>query len=332
MWRRPKFWQKKFSLISFLLLPFSFLYGGAVFLRLKRTPHRVGIKVISIGNFIAGGAGKTPTALYVARALKRQGRNPFILTRGYGGSIKETCLVEPQKHRASEVGDEALMMARYFPTLVGADRVRSAQRAAQSGADIVVLDDGFQNPQLHKDLSLLVVDRYGFGNGRLLPAGPLRERPSSALKRAQGVIVIGAQEADLPPLLQQLSGRLSRLPLIYGEIKNAEHQALPQQAIAFAGIGAPEKFWQTLEASGVTLLERYGFADHYVYKEKDAEFLLERARQCDAALLTTEKDGARLAHSRAPSLALLAEKTYTIPIELNLKHGEDSLHQLLERL
>ena len=335
MWQRPKFWQKKFSL-GLLLLPLAFLYGLIARARFKQKPARAAIKVICVGNFIVGGAGKTPTSLYIAAALKARGKNPFILTRGYGGKVKEPRRVDGARDSAAQVGDEALMMARYFPTIVGADRLKAARKAEQEGADILVLDDGFQNPQPHKDLSVLVIDSYGLGNGFLLPAGPVREAPKRALRRAQGIIVI----ADKPPVLPPHD-----LPLIYAEIiprgRAGALVDLPKNVIAFAGLGAPEKFWRTLEELGIRVLEHYAYGDHYVYKEKDAAFLLKRAQTLDAALITTEKDAVRLdavrpdtAHSSAAqqtALALLKEKTYTLPITLEIKQ-EEGLQSLLDRV
>lgn len=324
MWQRPKFWQSKFNLISLCLLPFSFIYGIAMFFHLRKKPKRAAIQIICVGNFIAGGAGKTPLVLYLADRLKEKGANPFILTRGYGGKIKNPTRVDSKQHTSADVGDEALMMAHYFPTIVGADRLATATHAKALGADIAILDDGFQNPSLYKDFSLLVVDSYGLGNGRLLPAGPLRERPQTALARAQGVVVVG-KAATLPTLPQ------NALPLFEAEIRPRSQESLPPRLIAFAGLGAPEKFFNTLEQMGRAPLERYAFGDHYVYKEKDAEFLLARAAAQDAALITTEKDSARLTGASKPALAKLAKNLYTLPIVLEIAQ-EDLLLQKLQEL
>jgi tetraacyldisaccharide 4'-kinase len=325
MWRRPKFWQSQFALISLLLLPFSFLYGLVVYLRLLKKPKAASIKIICVGNFIVGGAGKTPTTLYLAHQLKALGANPFILSRGYGGSIKETTQVNPKQHQAKEVGDEALMMANYFPTIIGADRHKAAEQAAALGASVAIMDDGFQNPRLKKDWSLLVVDDYGLGNGRLLPAGPLREFPSAALARAQGLLVIGqpATAAGLPQ---------KELSLFQGEVVPSSNAPLPKSFVAFAALGAPEKFLRTLEKMGTKPLDFYFFGDHYFYKEKDAEFLLARAQALNAALITTEKDGARLKGATQEKLASLAKKIYILPITLEIKQGEALLLQQLKEL
>lgn len=323
MLKRPKFWQVKFSLISILLIPFSFLYEVVSRQKLKQKSLLGPIPIICVGNFIAGGAGKTPTALYIADQLNAWGKKPFILMRGFGGNIKTATQIDIKQHNALEVGDEALMSAKYHPTIIGSDRFACAQLALQNGADIAIMDDGFQNPFLHKDLSLLVIDDYGLGNGRLLPSGPLREKPANALKRADAVIVISENSIvpKLPP---------NQLPMIFAKTKPIITEQLPKKLIAFAGIASPEKFWRSLVTMGLSPIECHAFGDHHNFSEKEVDFLLARAKNFSAELITTEKDIARLQNQPASKLAVLAEKTYTLPIMLKITSGKTEFQKLLK--
>ena len=320
MRRAPKFWQDDHllsRLLSWALLPLAALYGFVVRRRLRRAGQRVNVAVICVGNIVVGGAGKTPSAIFLARELLNMGEMPFILTRGFGRKISGTRLVDVAHHDADWVGDEALMIARSIPVIVSEDRVAGAQLAIKEGASVIVMDDGFQNPFLHKDFSFLVIDGgYGFGNGYVLPAGPLRERPSDALARADAIIMIGAMIGA-----QNISKHISQPPhdlmVFDAAIKPKQRREFSQPLIAFAGMGRPEKFFALLKEMGANIIERHEFSDHHIFHEKDAVFLLDRAEALNAQLVTTEKDMARLSGG-AGKLAQLVKTCDSLPVELVL--------------
>lgn len=279
----PDFWQKR-DWRAGLLAPLGALYGlsVAVKARLAR-PFDAGIPVICVGNLTAGGSGKTPVAIAVAAALRARGRKPFFLTRGYGGSERGPVMAS-RAHSAAQMGDEALLLARHAPTVVAHDRAAGARLAVEKGADAIVMDDGHQNFALRKTLSLVVVDgETGFGNGLMIPAGPLRETVAGGLKRADAVVLMG----DGAPDLQDFNGPVLRARL------EADSAAFDGQALfAFAGIGRPEKFIASLEQSGAILVGQCFFPDHHPYTED--EVLELRAVAGDVPLVTTEKDFVRL--------------------------------------
>lgn len=249
------------------------------------------VPVICVGNAIAGGAGKTTVALDLLARLRAHGIAAHGLTRGYGGSEKGPLQVDPLRHDSGRVGDEALLLATVAPTWVSADRAAGAREAVAAGAGAIVMDDGLQNPTLHKDLSLLVVDGgYGFGNGRVIPAGPLREPIEAAVARCRAVVLIGEDEAGvrraLPPGVPVLRAR----PVPSAEI--AELAGKP--VLAFAGIANPDKFFNALMAAGAVLVAREAFADHYPYDPSDMQALVREAARLKAVLVTTPKDAVRV--------------------------------------
>lgn len=302
-----------------LLDPLGRVYGLAGALRQRLvTPRRAGVPVICIGNLTAGGAGKTPTAIAVARHLLARGDQPHFLTRGYGGRERGPLRVDPDIHDADAVGDEPLLLARSAVTWVSADRVAGAEAAATAGASHIVMDDGLQNPYLRKDLRLLVIDgAAGFGNHRLLPAGPLREPVDRALAHVDAVIVIGADHAGIDALLPATLPRLSADLVPDGDQRHFKGR----RVLAFAGIGRPEKFYATLRDLGAEIVETRSFADHHRYQPSEIGHLLTRAGQFDAVCVTTEKDHVRL----APNLGNLVEK---LPISLEI-HELERLRNLL---
>ena len=209
--KSPKFWQKKNTFLGKVLSPLGRIYAWGLRRKLKKTkPYRSKIPVVCIGNLVMGGVGKTPLAVSVAEYFKMNGMRPVFLTRGYGGGLSNV-LVDLDKHTAKDTGDEALLLARIAPTIVDADRARGAKTAEKIGADVVIMDDGFQNPQLVKDLSFAVFDgRYGFGNGKVFPAGPLREPVEDGLQRADAFIVVGKDKAGIKEWIDK---RFMSLPL-----------------------------------------------------------------------------------------------------------------------
>jgi len=238
-----------------------------------------------------GGAGKTPVALALAEWLLARGRQPHFVTRGYGGHEHGPLRVDPARHDFAAVGDEALLLAAVAPTWVARDRLAGAAAAARAGADLVILDDGFQNPALAPDLGLLVVDGdYGFGNRRLLPAGPLREPLADGLRRATALIRLGADRAGIARLLPP------GMPCIVADLQPASGapDLAGRRVVAFAGIGRPQKLFATLSAAGAELVGREAFADHYAYRRSEIERLLDRAGREGALCVTTSKDAVRL--------------------------------------
>ena len=293
--RPPEFWTNPPDapgLAARLLSPLGWVYASLG--RLRRAfarPYAPGAPVICIGNPTVGGAGKTPTALAVCDRLAALGATPHLLSRGYGGRKRGPHRVDPKKDRAIDVGDEPLLMARRRPVWIGSDRRKTARAAISAGADVLVMDDGHQNPYLRKDLSILVVDAaIGYGNERVIPAGPLREPVEDSFARADAAILIGQRPADRPwpwtrPDRPTLHARLT--PDTGGRSLRGE------KVLAFAGIGRPEKFFETLRELGAELIDAVSFPDHYAYNAAMLQRLEARAASSGAILATTEKDAAR---------------------------------------
>jgi len=311
--REPAFWWKPGG--GGLLSPVAAIYGAVAAARMHGEGRRAGVPVVCLGNLTVGGAGKTPAAIAVARLLLTARERPFFLTRGYGGRLRGPVRVDPAAHGATDVGDEPLLLAQLAPTIVARERVAGAVAARRDGATVIVMDDGFQNPSLVKDLSILVVDgRRGIGNGRMIPAGPLRAPLDTQMTRAQALVVIGPADR-VAPLLD--IARRYEVKIFHGRLE-PERRALagvgPRKVLAFAGIGNPEKFFATLAEAGVEVADRASFPDHHRYTAADARTLLERAATANLVLLTTEKDLARLAGD--PRLAAIAARANALPVRL----------------
>ena len=287
----PEFWARRGAL-SLLLAPLGCLYdaAGAVrraFVRAYRAPA----PVICVGNLVAGGAGKTPIVADLARRLIARGVMVHILSRGYGGLLPGPVQVDPARYDAAAVGDEPLMLARVAPTWVARDRAAGARAAAAAGAQVIVMDDGLQNPTLAKDLSLVVFDGgYGFGNRRVMPAGPLRESIARGLARADAAIMLGADQTGAATLL-------SAIPVFDAEPLPATADLADRPFVLFAGIGRPQKFFDHFAKTGARIVAARGFPDHHRYGEAELMTLADTAKQACAALMTTEKDWVRLAPS-----------------------------------
>ena len=290
--RAPEFWNEGGgSLWPTLLSPLSAIYASATARRMARAGLSVPVPVICAGNATAGGAGKTTVALDVGRRLAARGVNAHFLLRGYGGKLKGPVRVDSDRHDSRSVGDEALLLAAVRPTWVAADRGAGGQAAVAAGAQAIVMDDGLQNPTLAKDLSLLVIDgSTGFGNGRVIPAGPLREPVAEAARRCQAAVLVGADEtgalAKLPP----------GLPVLRAQLVPGPEAALlaGQPVFAFCGIANPKKFFSTLQESGAVLSGRQAYADHYPYDDSEIRDLLAEAESLRAQPVTTRKDWVRL--------------------------------------
>lgn len=294
--RPPKFWDRPPNRPGFFahaLWPASLLVGAAAAWRRRRaTPLRTSVPVVCVGNLVVGGAGKTPTVRAICERLSMRGLTPHILSRGYRGRIKGPHRVDPARDEALDVGDEPLMLAQDAPVWIGADRRLTAEAAIAAGADALVMDDGFQNPHLEKDLSILVVDAaVGHGNGRVIPAGPLREPLAAGFARADCTVVIGRPprgraHPTIPKGVPKLQAKLTpTLP---------EGTLAGRPVLAFAGIGRPAKFFATLEEMGARVVERVAFDDHHAFSPAILARLDRRAAQLGASLATTEKDAMRL--------------------------------------
>ena len=321
--RAPAFWWRKAGVTAALLSPLGAIYGAVVAARLARAGRRAALPVICIGDPTLGGGGKTPAAIAVAALLKEIGERPAFITRGYGGRERGPLVVDPALHDASAVGDEPLLLARLAPTVVAADRIAGALLATGTDASVIVMDDGFQNPALEKDLSLLVLDGVvGLGNGHVFPAGPLRAPWPAQLQRAQGLIVVGDELPSTNPL-----------PAFQARLVTEESAAAALQGkrvLAFAGIARPEKFFSTLRALGAEVALARPFADHHPYTPNDARILIAEANANDLVLVTTEKDRIRFGRDLA-SIAL-AEKTLVLAVKLEFAKKSAVKQMLAEAL
>jgi tetraacyldisaccharide 4'-kinase len=326
--REPAFWRNPEAWAGRLLAPLGLIYGALAALRMARPGQGAGIPVICIGNLTVGGAGKTPTAIAVAHWLKEAGRNPSVLSRGYGGQLPGPAQVDPRIHRAADVGDEPMLMARSFPVTVARDRFAGAIAARAVGADVVVMDDGFQNPSLRKDLSLLVVDgRRGIGNARVFPAGPLRAPLGAQLARADALLVLGE-----PSNIAVIEAAAPELPVFHGRLVPDPQSVAAlrgYKVLAFAGIGDPDKFFATLSEAGIDVRARRAFADHHRYNASEAAALLAQASREDLLPVTTEKDLARLAGD--DSVAALAAAARALPVRLVVDEADALRGLVLKR-
>ncbi|WP_300378676.1 tetraacyldisaccharide 4'-kinase [Henriciella sp.] len=307
--RPPRFWSGEIDprsreaapLTRLLLSPFAALYARTTAHRIKTAePLKLDIPVVCVGNLTAGGTGKSPVAASLRTHLQSRYPDARIatLSRGYGGRLKGPLKVNFASHAAAEVGDEPLMLAAGGEAWIGADRAAAGQAMQADGVDLIIMDDGHQNPGLQKDVSLVVVDsEAGFGNGFVIPKGPLREPIAAGLARADAVVLTG--DTGTP---EGLPG--DQLPVLRTSIKPVA-DLQPQPYVAFAGIGRPEKFFDTLEAHGAKPADAVPFPDHHVYSRSDLTYLRQLASQYDAQLITTEKDFVRLRHDQRDGIVTL---------------------------
>ena len=317
--REPNFWKARrdggSSFLAGLLAPAAYIWGAAG--RIQRhyaTPEKAAVPIICIGNLTVGGTGKTPIALTLAERLIHSGEVVHFLTRGYGGSEHGPLQVDLQRDTAANVGDEPLLLAEIAPTWVARDRAEGAAAAARAGARLIIMDDGFQNPSLEKDFSLIIVDAaVGLGNAKLVPAGPLRERVADAVKRADAVMIVGRGHAADRMAARAAS---SALPVFRAILRAVNPPNLDGKFVyAFSGIGRPAKFYATLNELHAVLVGTKDFADHHMFTEAEAQRLLITARDKNAMLVTTEKDRARLmAAPEGSARARLRDSVTVVPV------------------
>jgi tetraacyldisaccharide 4'-kinase len=322
--RAPDFWDEPSAIgniLAGLLMPLGAAVDAAGKLRRAVVrPYRPPVPVICVGNLVAGGSGKTPVALSLASMLTARGVEAAIVMRGYGGRLTGPVRVNPQNHEAEAIGDEALLAAARTTCWVARDRAAGVWAAVDAGAAAIILDDGFQNPHVAKDLSLVVVDTaYGFGNCRLIPAGPLRERIEDGLARADAIVLVGDGE-QIPAGLATIDR-----PILHAVIEPvAGDRFADAPIVAFAGIGRPEKFFLSLKALGARLVAGHGFPDHHVYRAEELAALRREAASGAALLVTTAKDWVRLPPGERAGIAVL-------DVELSWR-DESALNALLAPL
>ncbi len=295
--KAPDFWSRpRPGPAARLLAPLGAVYGAVAARRMARPGARVGVPVVCVGNFTVGGAGKTPTAIEIAGQLVAAGHEPAFVSRGYGGAGAGTpARVDPARDSAAEVGDEPLLLARSAPCFVGADRLAAARAAVAAGATIVLMDDGLQNPSVAKDLRIAVVDgAVGIGNGLCLPAGPLRAPMARQWGSVDLLVVLGRGESGDAVAAE---AGLRRLPALRAAVEpdaRALRALAGRRLFAFAGIGRPDKFFDTLAEAGLDVVGRRPFPDHHPFTAAERDALLAGAAAAGAVLVTTEKDRARL--------------------------------------
>ena len=329
--REPAFWHRPRSLTSWLLAPLGAIYGMAAGRRLQREGLDAGIPVLCVGNYHVGGAGKTPTVLALTKLLRDLGETPVVLSRGYGGRLRGPIRVDPERHDAADVGDEPLMMARTVPVAMARDRVNGVALARSQGASVILMDDGFQNPAITKDASLIVIDGdRGLGNACVFPAGPLRAPLRPQLERTDALIVVGDGSAasavaaaiaaqDKPVLSAHLRADDACVASLRGK-----------RALAFAGIGDPGRFFNTLRAAGIEVAMERAFSDHHPFTPVEIQALIADAKRDGLTLVTTEKDLARL--RKAGALPSWAQEIVPFAVTLEFDSAAKLRRFVSERL
>lgn len=314
----PPFWWTKAGWQAWGLSVPSWLYGRVSARRMNMPASAsISVPVVCIGNFIAGGAGKTPTTIALAKKALEMGLQPGVLSRGHGGGINVPTIVELGNHDARDVGDEPLLLAETCMTVVAANRIEGARLLVENGAQIIFMDDGFQNPTLHKDFSIAVVDaRRGVGNGFVHPAGPIRVPLSEQMPKADTVLVIG--EGEGADKVVRIAAKHAK-PVQLATVSILDCEDLRNKSvIAFAGIADPEKFYASLRQAGATIMDRVSFGDHHQFRDEEIQDLINRAKLKKLALVTTAKDFVRLPRNSEVARQL-ASMTRVAHIELQFE-------------
>lgn len=316
--RRPLFWDSPYDWRALALYPLGVAYGAITAARMASRGYTASIPVFCAGNFVAGGAGKTPLVIALAKLLKDRGYTPICVSRGFGGRFRGPVEVQPGKHKSADVGDEALLLAQHLDVVVSKRRVKGIKLAEKLGADCVLLDDGFQNPSVTKSASLLAVDAaQPIGNGYCIPAGPLRAPIKNQMRYAAALILI------LSPGRENLATSVVReaarkgLPVITARLTLSEDKDpdASRPALAFTGIGRPQKFFDSLTARNIPLVATRAFPDHHPFRDSDIKQLLADAKALNADLLTTQKDAVRF-DPADPLHAEILETAKVIPAKL----------------
>ncbi|MEN8887311.1 MAG: tetraacyldisaccharide 4'-kinase [Celeribacter marinus] len=311
--REPKFWSNPGQhpgLMARILTPLGAVYAGQTARRVAKTGYKSSAPVICVGNINAGGTGKTPTVIALAQRLIERGKSVHVVSRGYGGSLHGPVRVNERSHNADHVGDEPLLIAAFTPTWVAKDRADGVRLAEKDGADIILLDDGMQNGSVQKDATFVVVDAHrGFGNGRIIPAGPLREPIERGLMRADAVVSIG--DAAAQDRFSDLWADTVTVPRVRANLAPLQtgFDWTDQPVLAFAGIGHPEKFFATLRGLGAHLRRAEALNDHQPLSMQLMTRLEIEALALGAQMVTTEKDAVRLPRA-------FRQKVITLPVRL----------------
>jgi len=314
--REPAFWWRSPSWMSRLLSPLGLVYGAISGRRMQQPGHRAEIPVICVGNYSLGGAGKTPAAIALVKLLCELGETPVVLSRGYGGRLAGPVMVDAVEHTAADVGDEPLLLARVAPVVVAHDRVAGAAAACAAGATVIVMDDGFQNPSLHKDLCLVVIDGgRGAGNGQVFPSGPMRAPLATQIGRTDVLLISGDGNAaaDVSARVAGKGGLVLRARITADPQTAASLGG--QRVLAFAGIGDPQRFFATLVASGIDVATTRAFPDHHPFTRAEINALIEEVRGRKLMLVTTEKDLVRLPGLDAVDAAMIQVLPITLVLD-----------------
>ena len=329
--RSPTFWWKKeWTLSTCLLYPFSLIYTALVQRRLRRKGVKVSVPVICVGNFIVGGAGKTPTAIALAHMLHEQGYKCAFLSRGYGGRETGPVKVNTDQHTAQEVGDEPLLLSEHGLTIVSKDRVAGARFCEKLKVDLIIMDDGMQNPALHKDVVFSVLDTRGIGNGLCLPAGPLRAPVKNQSSLVDAVIAVDLVKEDFSIVQNEDLKNLIRFDAMIKPDKGAAEAVKGRRIVAFAGIGNPAKFYQTLFQSGALIEKTYDFADHHSYAMNEIQTIILDAQKKECAVVTTTKDFMRL--KSMPGFDAIISQITVFPVALKISDERQLLQFLAKKL
>lgn len=304
----PPFWWTKADWRAYALWPISWLYGCIAGIRMDRARRAMPpLPLICVGNFTVGGAGKTPTAIALARAAKARGLTPGFLSRGYGGSLDVTTVVDPLHHRARDVGDEPLLLSREAMTVICRRRIDGARKLAAEGADLIIMDDGFQSARLTFDFALLVIDSgRGIGNGHLVPSGPVRAPIADQLRHATALLKVG--QGPAADRLIRRAARAGKPVYVADTVRLDDGSLSGVKVLAWAGIADPEKFFRTVRETGAIIEETRSFPDHHHFSEDEIADLIDRAESRGYTLVTTAKDMVRLepGHGRAGELAKMS--------------------------